>query len=147
MKLNRLRSGELLAAFGAIALAVLTFLPWYQGPGGNLTAWDEFGIVDILIVAEVLAALTLAVVTVTERTTALPVAAGVWTTLLAILATLAILVRVLVLPSDATGHCAASWLALVASAAILAGAWQSMRDERTGRYPPDATTPHPAPPA
>ena len=101
----------------------------------------------MLIVAVVLAALALAVATVTERTPALPVASAVWTTLLAFLATIAILVRVLVLPGDATAHRPASWLALAASAAILAGAWQSMRDERTERYSPDDSTPHPAPPA
>ena len=30
---------------------------------------------------------------------------------------------------------------------ILVGGWQSMRDERTGLYPPDATPPREAPPA
>ncbi len=147
MKLSRLRIGELLAALAAIALAVLTFRPWFQGPAGNLTAWDEFGVVDVLVVATVLAALTLAVATVTERTPALPVAAAVWTTLLAFVTTIAILARLLILPGDATGHCVAGWLALVACAAVLVGAWLSMRDERTDRYRPDDTTPLPAPPA
>ncbi len=147
MKLTRLRSGELIATVGAIALAVLTFRPWFQGPGGNMTAWDEFGVVDVLIVAVVLAALALAVATVTERTPALPVASAVWTTLLAFVTTIAILVWVLVLPGDATGRCPASWLGLAASAVILVGAWLSMRDERTDRYSPDDSTPLSAPPA
>jgi hypothetical protein len=146
MKLTRLRSGELIALIGAIALAVLTFFPWFSGPQGNLTAWDDFGVVDVLIVAAVLSALWLAVATVTERTTALPVAAAVWTTLLGLVSTIAILVWLLVLPGNATGHCVPGWLALVASALIAVGAWLSMRDERTDRYRPDDSTPLPVPP-
>jgi hypothetical protein len=37
--------------------------------------------------------------------------------------------------------CAGAWLALVGAVLILAGSWQSMRDERTSRYPP--ATPEP----
>jgi len=147
MKLSRLRLGELLATVGALALAVLTFLPWFQGPDGNLTAWDYFGVVDVLIVIAVISALTLTVTTLTERTTALPVASAVWTTLFALIAFVAILVWVLIKPDGATGHCVASWLALVAAALILVGAWQSMRDERTGRYEPDHSPRRAAPPA
>jgi hypothetical protein len=147
MKLRRLRLGELLALIGAIALAVLSFLPWFQGPNGNLSAWDAFGVVTVLIVIVVVSALVLAITTLTERTTALPEASAVWTTFLAIVTTIAIAVWLLVLPGEATGHCAASWLGLAASALILVGAWQSMRDERTRAYPPDDTPRRPAPPA
>jgi len=54
---------------------------------------------------------------------------------------------VLIKPDGATGHCVASWLALVAAALILVGAWQSMRDERTGRYESDHSPRRAAPPA
>lgn len=147
MKFSRLRLGELLATIGAIALIVLTFLPWFSGPEGNLTAWDSFGVVDVLIVLTIISALTLALTTATERTTALPEASAVWTSVLGIITTIAILVRLLDKPDGATGYCAAGWLALAASALILAGGWQSMRDERTERYPADDTPRRPAPPA
>jgi len=147
MKLTRLRLGELLATVGAVALAVLSLRPWFQGPSGNLTAWDVFGVTDVLIVVDVLSALALFVATITERTAALPVAAAVWTIPIALITSIAILVRVLVKPDGATGHCPASWLALVASLAILAGAWLSIRDERTGRYRPDTSPRRAAPPA
>jgi len=147
MKFTRLRLGELIATLGAVVLAVVTFLPWFSGPDGNLSAWDNFGIVDVLIVITIISALTLTVATLTERTPALPVASAVWTTVLAIITTIAILIWVLVKPGDATGRCAGSWLGLAASALILAGAWQSMRDERMERYQPDDTPRRPAPPA
>jgi len=147
MKLNRLRLGEWIATVGAVALAIFSFLPWFQGPDGNLTAWDSFGVVDVLIILVVVSALTLTVTTLTERTTALPVASAVWTTLFAIVAFVGILLRVLIKPSGATGHCAGSWLALLASALIVIGAWLSMRDDRIGRYEPDHTPSRAAPPA
>jgi hypothetical protein len=141
MNLTRLRLGELLALLGAVALAVLTFLPWYRGQAGDLNAWDNFGVVDVLIVIAVLVALTLAAATVTERGPALPIASAVWTTLVAFLAAVAILVGLLDKPDHAVGLRAASWLSLVAALAILAGGWQTMRDERTHKY--DAPEPEP----
>ncbi len=135
MKLSRLRSGELLAAAGAIALAILTFLPWYRSRTGSLTAWDALGVTDVLIVAAVATAATLAVATVTERTPALPVASAIWTTVASLLAVLGILIGLVHLPDHAVGLRAAGWLGLVAALAILAGGWQSLRDERTSRYP------------
>jgi hypothetical protein len=144
MKLKRLRLGELLALLGAVSLLVLMFLPWYKGAAGKLTAWDEFGAVDVLILVAVAAALVLAVATVTERTTAVPVAAAVWTTFFAIVATVAIVVQLLDQPGDSLGLCPSAWLALLASLMVVAGAWQSMRDERTELYPP--TRPESRPP-
>jgi hypothetical protein len=136
MKLTRLRLGELLALVGAVALAVLSFLPWYRSPNGNLAAWDNFGVVDVLIVVVVLTALGLAVANVTERTTALPVAAAVWTTFFGLVASLAIFVALLDKPDHASSLAAGSWLSLVAALAIAAGGWQSMRDERPSLYSP-----------
>jgi len=135
MKLSRLRTGELLAAAGALALAGLTFLPWYRSRTGSLSAWDNFGVTDVLIVAAIVAATTLTLATVTERTPALPVASAIWATLAAVLAVLAILTGLVNLPDHAVGLRAGSWLGLLAALAILAGSWQSLRDERTSRYP------------
>jgi hypothetical protein len=146
MELRRLRLGELLALAGAIALLVAMFLPWYRGAAGGLTAWDEFGVVDVLIVIAVAVALFLAVATATERSTALPVAAAVWTTVWGIIATLAIALRLLDQPGDSLGLRAAAWVALVAALAIAAGGWHSMSDERTELYEPAEPEPR-APPA
>jgi hypothetical protein len=137
MKITRLRSGELIALVGAVALAVLMFLRWYTGPdGGARTAWQEFGAVDVFAALAIIAGLVLAVTTVAERSTALPVASAVWATLFGLMATPAILVGLLSRPDHTTAVCLCGWLGLVASVAILVGAWQSMRDERTQRYPP-----------
>jgi prepilin signal peptidase PulO-like enzyme (type II secretory pathway) len=146
MSLRRMRSGELIALAGAVCLIIALALPWYDN-GGKLTAWDTFGVGVVLLILAAGAAIVLAIATVTERTTAIPVAAGVWSTLFGILAVIAAFVRLLERPDHATEVCSGAWLALAGALLVLVGSWQSMRDERTGLYPPDATPPREAPPA
>jgi hypothetical protein len=147
VSLRRLRSGELLALAGAICLIVALALPWYENSQGKLSAWDTFGVAVALLILAAAGALALVLATITERTTAIPVAAAVWSTLLGILATSAAVVRLLERPEHATMLCSGAWLALAGALLVLIGSWQSMRDERTGIYPPDASPPREAPPA
>jgi hypothetical protein len=136
MNLTRIRFGELLATAGAICLVVSLTLPWYENAEGKLDAWSTFGPAVVLLILAAIAALVLLLATVAERTPALPVAAAVWGVLFGALATVAALVRVLERPDHATSLCAGAWLALVGAVAVLLGAWQSIRDERTSRYAP-----------
>jgi hypothetical protein len=136
MNFTRIRLGELLATAGAICLVVSLTLPWYENAEGKLDAWSTFGPAVVLLILAAIAALVLLLATVAERTPALPVAAAVWGVLFGALATVAALVRVLERPDHATSLCAGAWLALVGAVAVLLGAWQSIRDERTSRYAP-----------
>jgi hypothetical protein len=141
MKISRLRLGELAVLIGAICVIVALTTSWYQAPSGNLSAWDTFGPAVALLMIAVLAGLVLVVTTVTERSTALPVAAAVWSTFFGILGVIAALVRLLERPDNASSLCAGAWLAFAGVLLIAGGSWQSMRDERTSRYPP--ATPEP----
>ncbi len=145
MSLRRLRAGELLALLGAACVIIALLKPWYQTPAGNLDAWETFGGAVALIIAGACAALALVLSALTERTPALPVAIGVWCVLLGLIALIAAAVRLLERPDQATGLCAGPWLALAGSAAILAGSWLSLRDERPSLYPPARPTPRPRP--
>jgi uncharacterized membrane protein HdeD (DUF308 family) len=145
MSLRRLRSGELVALAGAIAVIVALTQPWYENAQGRLDAWDTFGPAVALLMLAALGALLLALATVTERSTALPVAAAVWSTLFGAIAVIAAVVRVLERPEHASALCAGTWLALAGAVAILAGSWQSMRDERTEQYGPADVRPRPPP--
>jgi hypothetical protein len=136
VNLRRLRAGELLALLGAICVIVALTLRWYQAPQGNLDAWDTFGPTIVLLILAAAGGLALALATVTERTTALPVAAAVWGTLLGIVGTVAAVVRLIERPDHATALCAGAWLALAGALAVLVGSWLSIRDERTELYPP-----------
>jgi uncharacterized membrane protein HdeD (DUF308 family) len=73
------------------------------------------------------------------------VALGVWTVVLGVVGLVAAVVRVLERPDHATEVCIGAWLGLAGAVAILAGAWQSLRDERTSRYDPPSPRPRPLP--
>jgi len=92
-----------------------------------------------------LAALVLVLTTITERSTAFPVAAGVWSVLFGLAGLIAALVRALERPDGATALCAGAWLGLAGTILIFAGSWQAMRDERTGVYPPARPEPREPP--
>jgi prepilin signal peptidase PulO-like enzyme (type II secretory pathway) len=142
MKLTRMRSGELVALVGAILVIVALTRPWYENSQGLLSAWATFGPAVVLIMIAALCALVLVLTTITERSTAFPVAAAVWSTLFGSIGAVAAIVRVLERPHGASALCAGAWLALAGTILILAGSWQSMRDERTSLYPPADPEPH-----
>jgi uncharacterized YccA/Bax inhibitor family protein len=144
---RRLRLGELTALAGAICVIVALALPWYEHVPRNLTAWSTFGPAVVLLMLAALGGLALALATVTERSTALPVAAEVWGTLLGFAGVIAAIVRLLERPEHASALCAGAWLALVGALGVLVGCWLAMRDERTGQYPPANVAPRAAPPA
>ena len=145
MSLMRPRAGELLAAAGAALVIVSLLEPWYEGPAGKLDAWDTFGPAMLLLLAATAAAIALTLSTVTEHSVALPVAIGVWSVLLGLLAVIAAAVRLLERPQHTTAVCVGAWLALAGAVAILVGAWLALRDERPSRYRPAAPDPRPQP--
>lgn len=142
MRLSRLRSGEILALTGAVVIAVASLLPWYELGGASPSSWGRFGAVTVLIAIAAALALLLAVTTVTERSPASPVVSAVWTTLAGLIVAIGVLTVVL---GHLSSLCVGSWLALVGALLILAGGWQSLRDERTARYRPAEPPPQPPP--
>ena len=141
MSFKQIRIGELLALAGSICVIVSLFLPWYEGPAGQLDVWDTFGPGVVLLLAALCAALAMYVAALTERSTALPVSTAVWCVLLGLIAVIATAVRALERPDHSSSLCAGALLALAGAVAILAGAWQVLRDERPALYEP--ATPEP----
>jgi hypothetical protein len=136
MNLRQLRVGELTALAGCAAIIASLTRPWYEGPVGQLDAWDTFGPAIVLLLAAVCAGLAMVISALTERSTAVPVATAVWCVPLSLAALIASVVRVLERPLHTTSLCAGPWLALIGSALLLVGAWLAMRDERPSLYPP-----------
>jgi cytochrome c oxidase assembly factor CtaG len=139
--------GELLALGGAVCVFVSLFLPSYQRATGTLDAWDTFGPAVALLLAAAVAACVLVVSNLMERTTAVPVAAAVWTFLFGLVAIVAAVIRLLERPDRATGVCSGAWLAVAGAVLIFLGAWWSMWDERPSLYEPASPEPRPGPPA
>lgn len=143
-KLRRLRAGELLSLIGAVCVIVSLTQPWYGGASpaqgasatGKLDAWASFGPTIVLLMIACAIALLLVLSTFFERSTALPVASAVWSTLFGLIATICAIVRVIERPDGASGLEVGAWLALAGAVVILAGGWQSMRDERPELYAP-----------
>ncbi|MFZ2049346.1 MAG: hypothetical protein WB698_10185 [Solirubrobacteraceae bacterium] len=141
-RLRRVRLGELMALVGAVCVIVSLTQAWYGGASpaqgadaaGHLDAWSSFGPTIVLLIIACVLALLLVFANIFERSTALPVASAVWCTLFGLIATIAAIVRVLERPDGASGLQAGAWLALAGAILILAGGWQSMRDERPELY-------------
>jgi hypothetical protein len=151
MDLSKLRRGEIIAAAGGIVLLVALFvLDWYavgvdvSTPFGDIAssglefgAWDGQGftgtIANLVILAAAIAAVGLAVVTATSRTVTLPVAASALTAGLGVAAVVMVFLRMVFQPgqNEFIELRFGIWLALIASAVIAYGGWESMREEGT----------------
>ena len=151
MDLSKLRRGEIIAAAGGLVLLVsLFFLDWYavgvnvSTPFGDIAssglefgAWDGQGftgtIANLVILAAAIAAVGLAVVTATSRTVTLPVAASALTAGLGIGALVMVFLRMVFQPgqNEFIELRFGIWLALISSAVIAYGGWESMREEGT----------------
>jgi hypothetical protein len=150
MELSKLRSGQLIAAVGgAVLLISLLFLNWY-GVGGSVEtpfgdfsvgtdfgAWDGQGfsgtIANLIMLAAGLAAVSLAILTATSRTVALPIAASALTAGLGIAAVAMVVLRILFQPgpNEIVDLKFGIFLALVGALGIAYGGWQSMQEEGT----------------
>ena len=162
MNTNRLRLGELVAAVAALLLFIDMFFKWYgiKAPGepGGFTAWGAFRFVDFLLLVVIVAALGLALLTMTQRSVALPVSASVVVTALGTLAALIVLYRIFNQPqdNDLVTVKFAAYLGLLLTIGIAAGGFLSMREEGTtfgqaagqfqGRASPSQTPTSPAAP-
>jgi hypothetical protein len=149
MDFAKLRRGELIAAVGGLLLLItLFFVDWYSAGAsvtlpvgttvsvsGNFGAWDGEGflgfVANLVILAAALSAVGLAILTVTSRTIALPVAASALTTALGIAAVVMVLMRMVFQPgpNELIDLKFGILLALVAALIVTYGGWQSMKEE------------------
>jgi hypothetical protein len=148
LKLGRLRVGEIVAAVSALALFVVMFGSWYGLGGGptverliarggvdtTFNAWQSFDVLDVYLLVTILVAVMLAVLTASQRSSALPVAAGVITTVLGLLASLLVVIRLLDQPGDNEfiDVKLGAYLGLLAALGVAIGGFLSMRDEGAG---------------
>jgi len=147
MDFNRLRLGELIAGACGVLLLIVMFLSWYgvglEGVGGQIaeqagidttaSAWQAFGFIDLLLFVAAIVAIAAAVLTATQRSVALPVAASVIVTALGVLVTLLVLYRLINQPgpNDVVDLKFGAFLGLLLCAGIALGGFMSMKDEGT----------------
>jgi uncharacterized integral membrane protein len=160
-----------LAGAGAVALAVLLFLDWFEpgvrprvtetsgrvvGPEQHLSGWTSLGwVLLVLLLVVIVLALWLAASTLFAATVSQPVAASVLLSAVGALTLGALVMRVAVvqpglgigLPNGLVSVRLPAYLGMAALAVIVVGAWRSMADERTGApesaYEPPVARPAP----
>ncbi|HWH93156.1 MAG TPA: hypothetical protein VNT03_04795 [Baekduia sp.] len=166
--MSRMRSGEWIAALGAIGLFVTLFLDWWgveapkpqdNGSGilnlvavtleGSLSGWSTLGwLMDALLCALIFGGAALSYMTIKRASPAWPVGAGVLTWIVGSVIFLMLLVRVTIAqPGDIDGLLSVrlpAYLGLLFAFLIPLGGFLSLRDERTDSPEARAYTPPPA---
>ncbi len=137
-----------MGAVGAL-LVVSLFLGWYRScPGGDcgagpaVTAWEAFAVIDVVLLVAGLLAVAALVLTLAQRTPAVPLALTSTGTFLALAAAICAVVRVIFVPglpgegqSAETVRLLGAWLGAGAAVGLLAAMLASVRDERTPAPP------------
>ena len=147
VELTRLRAGEIVAGVGGVLLLVFMFaFEWYglspklaRGQAGlpGATAWSgwqELPVVRWLLLVSAVSGILLAYFQATRAAPALPVALSVIVTVLGVLSTIALIVRVWIAPPalPAIGsleRLTGAYLGLLATLALACGGFASMRQE------------------
>ncbi|MEY2440826.1 MAG: hypothetical protein QOJ46_252 [bacterium] len=129
MDLRRLRGGELFAGVSAVALLVVMFEGWFSGE----SAWETMTIARVVLVALVLCALALVVLTV-WRTVAMATSAAAVTIAVGVIALLLVVYRVVINepgPNASVSVDLGAYLGLLLVLGVIAGAFAALKDERT----------------
>jgi len=142
---NRLSQGQLVAAIAAIALFIISFLPWFDisgavtvggttfGGSKNFNLWEAENPLDIYLLIVILVALVPAVMGLLGDGLDAPMA-SMATCLLAGIGTLLILYQVFDTPGDLSRK-VGLFLGLIACGAIAVGGYLSMQENTGGeRY-------------
>jgi hypothetical protein len=132
--MKRLRTGDILCAvYGAALLTVMTVLDWFSPSGNGDNAWMSFAVTDVLLALAAVGGILVALTTAARGTPAVPLVFTVVTTVLAWLAVLVLLYRIVNEPGpdDIVGVGAGAWAGWLLTLALALSAYWALRDERT----------------
>jgi hypothetical protein len=162
----------MVAGVSGVALFIFMFLPWFGGKatasvpgagsfsvsGGNVSAWEAFSFIDILLFLCVVVAVGLVVARAAGSVPDLPQPPGLIIAGAGGLAVLLILFRLVITPDAGVDVASVDidvtrkigiFLGLIAAGGITFGGWTAMNERASGAAPPEAppATPPAAPPA
>ena len=134
-----MKSGDLLVAVSGLGLLVDSFLPWYSFQGDNVTAWQAFTVVDLVIAAAAIAGLSVGIAVLGRISVSYPVAGSTVAAGFGGLALLLIAYRLINPPGgDGVDREIGAWLGLVAAAGVTCGGYLGMQEPRPLRKPSTA---------
>jgi hypothetical protein len=124
-----------------VVVGSLLLLPWYEADSGEVTGFEVFSIVDLLLTLIGALAIALAVLQARQVGPAMPVAAGVLSVPCGFVGFVLVLYRLLDEPGVPGAGAAVdvrlgAYLGLLAMAAIAAGGWLSIQNEHVRHLPP-----------
>jgi hypothetical protein len=141
---SKLGVGEIIAGVSGLALFVFMFLPWYGADalfagvaGSDLSAWEAFSFVDILLFLVAVVVVGLVLVQLAETTPDLPRPPAQIIAIAGVVALVLILFRLVFTPDvDAAGlgievdlgRKVGLFLGLIAAAGIAYGGWRAMSE-------------------
>jgi hypothetical protein len=129
------RLGELVEAISGLGLLVVSFLPWYSAGGEDATAWQAFSVIDLVMAAAAIAALSVAIVVLARLSVSYPVAGSAVTVGFGGLALLLIAYRLINPPgSGEVDREIGSWLGLIAAAGITLGGYLGLQEPRASGH-------------
>ena len=124
--------GELVGAISALGLLVVSFLPWYSAGGQDATAWQAFSVVDLVLAAAAVAALSVAVVVIGRLSVSYPVAGSAVTALVGGIAVVCVVFRLIDPPGGGdVSREVGAWLGLLAAAGVAWGGYLGMQEPRS----------------
>jgi hypothetical protein len=124
--------GELAGAIFGVGLLVFSFLPWYSAGGENVTAWQAFSLIDIVIAVAAFFAILVGVVVLGRISVSYPIAGSAIATGFGALALVLIAYRLIDPPGGGdVDREIGAWLGLIAAAGIVWCGWLGMQEPRT----------------
>ena len=109
-------------------------MPWYSFGGQDATAWQAFSVIDLLMAAAAVSALSVGIVVLGRISVSYPIAGSAVTAGLGALSLLLIAYRLINPPgSGDVDREVGAWLGLLASVGITWGGWLGMQEPRALR--------------
>jgi hypothetical protein len=119
-------------ALSGVGLLVVSFLPWYSAGGENVTAWQAFSVIDIVIAVAAFFAIVVGVVVLGRISVSYPIAGSAVATGFGALALVLIAYRLIDPPGGGdVDREIGAWLGLIAAAGITWCGWLGMQEPRT----------------
>ena len=120
--------GELVGAVSGLGLLVASFLPWYSTGAEDATAWQAFGVLDLIMAAAALLGISVGLVVLLRLSVSYPVAGCAIATGFGALALVLIVRRLFDPPGEGLDLGIGAWLGLVCAAGITLGGYLGMQE-------------------
>jgi hypothetical protein len=125
---STLALGELGGAVCGLGLLVASFLPWYSADGVDATAWEAFSVIDLVLVATAIVAISVAAVVLTGLSVSYPPAGSAVTTGFGVAAVVCVLFRLVDPPAEGVDPAIGAWVGLVAAVGVTVGGYLGMQE-------------------